>query len=172
MKYALLILSFCVVLFASSAAQAAGECYKQLEAEAEQGIRIHSELMVIALNCQHIHTANGKNLYTSYREFTARNIDLFANYETVLIDYFTRRGDGAPIDTLNNMRTNFANKISNDAAVMRPDMFCKRYSPRILKASDMGAADLRKWASTIYDSHPVSRPLCERGDISVKFGDQ
>lgn len=162
----------CALALFSTNAYAAAECYKLEEAEAEQGIRIHSELMVIALNCQHIHTANGQNLYTAYRAFTQRHIDLFAGYEKTLIDYFTRRGDAAPVASLNDLRTDFANKISTDAARMRPDMFCQRYAPRIVKASAMGDGDLRQWASTVYPAHPVSKPLCPRGDIQVKYGDE
>ena len=40
-------------------AEAGRQCYTHEEAEAEQGIRIHSELMVIALNCQHM-TPHGR----------------------------------------------------------------------------------------------------------------
>ena len=61
---------------------------------------------------------------------------------------------------LDALRTKFGNKISNDAADMRPDVFCSRYAPRITKASSMNETDVRKWASTVYESHPVSKPLC------------
>ena len=54
-----------------------------------------------------------------------------------------------------------AAKISNDVASMRPDVFCSRYAPRITKASSMGQMDVRRWASTFYKSHPVSKPLCK-----------
>src|SRR5687768_12155513 len=63
-------------------------CYTKDEAIAEQAVRIHSELMVIGLNCQHMTPAGQKNLYQSYREFTARHSSLFARYETTLMNYF------------------------------------------------------------------------------------
>lgn len=62
---------------------------------------------------------------------------------------------------LNAIRTAVANRISNDAAKMRPDLFCKHYAPRIEKASKMSEAKIRKWAQTFFDSHPVSLPLCK-----------
>ncbi|MCD8493897.1 MAG: hypothetical protein LRY54_00480 [Alphaproteobacteria bacterium] len=138
----------------------ASSCYMAQEAEAEQGIRIHSELMVIGLNCQHMASAGGQNLYTVYRDFTSRHLTLLETYEKILLASFKRDGDPRPVDRLNDMRTGFANKISNDAAKMRPDMFCQRYAPRIQKASTMSNDDVRRWAATIFPSHPVSKPVC------------
>ena len=141
----------------------AASCYKSSEAEAEQGIRIHSELMVIGLNCQHMATANGKNLYLAYREFTNQYGDLFGGYEDVMMNYFRKNGQSNPVASINTMRTQFANKISKDVADMRPDIFCKRYAPRIIQAVAMDRSQLKSWASTIYPSHPVSQPLCSGG---------
>lgn len=150
-----------ILLCLTSGGGFAASCYKASEAEAEQGIRIHSELMVIGLNCQHMATANGKNLYAAYREFTARHGNLFGGYEEILMNYFRKNGMNATAK-INTLRTQFANKISNDAADMRPDIFCSRYSPRIVQAASMSQQDLRKWAATIYPSHPVSKPLCDQ----------
>ena len=44
----------CFSLLLLSAPAMAANCYSAAEAEAEQGIRVHSELMVIGLNCQHM----------------------------------------------------------------------------------------------------------------------
>lgn len=148
------------MIFLSSAANA-GACYSNVEAEAEQGIRIHSELMVIGLNCQHMGKREGMNLYQQYRQFTSDHSGLFAKYEKILISHFAQNGGGKAEAQLNALRTGFANKISNDVASMRPDVFCSRYAPRITQASAMDHTTLRKWASTIYPSHPVSKPLCD-----------
>jgi len=136
-------------------------CYTQKEAEAEQAIRIHSELMVIGLNCQHMTPAGQKNLYQSYREFTAEHSSLFAGYETTLIGYFSRIGAGSPEAALNTMRTEFANKISLDSARMRPDLFCNHYMPRIQKVSTMDRSAIQKWAATFFPGHPTTRPICK-----------
>ena len=160
MRHALLaIMAVFSIMVLSNQALASG-CYSDLEAEAEQGIRIHSELMVIGLNCQHMGAREGMNIYSQYRQFTADHGDLFSRYEGILMDYFQRNGGGKPEDRLNTLRTNFANKISNDVATMRPDVFCSTYVPRIQKASELNHDELRRWAATIYDSHPVSKPLC------------
>lgn len=149
-----------VLCFLSLGAQAS-ECYSKLQAEAEQGIRIHSELMVIGLNCQHMAKRYDMDLYGQYREITSEHAELFELYEDALITFFEDRGDKKPESSLNALRTGFANKISNDAAAMRPDIFCGTYAPRIEKVHAMKRPELRQWAGTIYDSHPVSYPLCE-----------
>ena len=155
------VLSFIVVIILALVETAhAGLCYSDVEAEAEQGIRIHSELMVIGLNCQHMGARYDMDLYKEYREFTVKHADLFAKYEDILLSFFAKRGDQKPEVSLNTLRTDFANKISNDSAAMRPDIFCARYAQRIEKVSVMRQVDLRKWASTIYPQHPVSYPVC------------
>ncbi len=146
----------------SGAAWASSSCYTQAEAEAEQGIRIHSELMVIGLNCQNMHFKDGTNLYLKYRNFTQENVDIFAGYEDRLMAYYKKRGDKDPEASLNTLRTLLANNISNSAARMKPDQFCNRYVGRIFKASSMDGGAIKKWAGTIYPSHPVSNPICEQ----------
>ena len=136
-------------------------CYTLAEAEAEQGIRIHSELMVIGLNCSHMADANGSNLYMEHKKFTVRHAELFATYEKIIMDYLGRNGSKTPEKALHSMRTQFANKISNDVAVMRPDIFCKTYAQRIEKASEMDGEMLRKWASMQFPGHPVGYPICK-----------
>ncbi len=158
-----LVITLCaMIMISASSAQAAG-CYSKAEIEAEQGIRIHSELMVIGLNCQHMGAREGLNLYSEYRKITARHSKLFEKYESILMAYFAKNGGGKAEAQLNTLRTGFANKISNDVAAMRPDVFCSRYASRITQASAMNQNEVRQWASTVYPGHPVSRPMCAGG---------
>ena len=154
-----LVIFLGVMLFSSSSF---AKCYSMKQAEAEQGIRIHSELMVIALNCQHLWPKDKKNLYLQYKEFTKEHEDIFAGYEKTLIKFYKNEGLKAPEKHLHEVRTAFANKISKDAATMRPDGFCKAYAPRVPKAAQMNEATLHKWASRIFPSHPVSHPMCNK----------
>lgn len=152
---------FLAALIIMTGAAHASACYTQKEAEAEQAIRIHSELMVIGLNCQGMKFKDGTNLYVKYRTFANQHADLFAAYEETLMGYFRRTGAGNPEKELNDMRTYLANKIANDAAQMSPDQFCNRFVPRIFKAANMSRTELASWAGTIYPSHPVSKPVCK-----------
>lgn len=160
-KYITIFMLLCLFVVPTTSSANANSCYSATEVEAEQGIRIHSELMVIGLNCQVMGQRAGLNLYGDYRRFTADHADLFAKYEKIMLAYFNKNGGGKPEAQLNTLRTNFANKISNQVADMRPDVFCSRYAPRIVKASKMSMIDVRKWASTIHESHPVSKPRCK-----------
>lgn len=148
------------LVFSASAVQA--RCYNSSEFEAEQGLRIHSELMVISLNC-HKTTHNSGNLYIQYKDFTRRHQGLIGQYEQVLKNYFSRSGSSNPERDINDLRTNLANRISNDAARMRPNAFCKAYGGRITQALGMDQSKLRRWAATPFPGHPSSRPVCTAG---------
>lgn len=142
------------------------QCYTPAEAEAEQGIRIHSELMVIALNCQHMTPRGWKNFYVQYQQITNNNAALIRGYEETLINYFALAGRANPERALHNMRTDFANKVSLDAARMRPDIFCATYAPRLPKVEKMSTSEIKSWAANIEPGHPVSRPFCT-GDMGL-----
>lgn len=162
MKIRILPLLICfLTCFALVPDGKAASCYTDAEAEAERAVRIHSELMVIGLNCQHMRFSDGTNLYLEFRKFTADHGDLFAGYENRLLQYFQRQGLNGEAE-VNSLRTNVANKISLDVARMKPDRFCNHYAGRILKVAGFSDHDIRQWAATSYASHPVSRPLCVR----------
>lgn len=153
-------LVFLCVLMVSTSVNA--KCYNSSEFEAEQGLRIHSELMVIALNC-HKSTHTSGNLYVQYKDFTRRHQGLIGQYEQVMKNYYSRTGVHNAEAEINDLRTQLANKISNDAARMKPNVFCKAYGSRITQALGMDQAKLRRWASTPFPGHPVSRPICTAG---------
>ena len=138
----------------------AAKCYSPKEVEAEQGVRILSELMVISLNCQHKTPKGQENLYNQYKRFALKHEALFSGYENTLLRFYAKDGENNPTAHLHEVRTDVANKISKDAAVMRPDAFCKAYAPRIAKASAMPEPKIRRWAQTVFPGHPVSRKAC------------
>ena len=77
-----------------------------------------------------------------------------------MIRFYGSEGTGNPEARLHQMRTDVANKISKDAAVMRPDVFCKAYASRIAKAAQMSEPKIRQWAQTVFAGHPVSHASC------------
>jgi hypothetical protein len=154
-------LSFLMAVLVNHAALASS-CYSMREAEAEQGIRIHSELMVIGLNCQHIYKSRGKNLYRAYREFTSEHADLISYYEQVLLEHYrnSAKGSRSSQKKLDKLRTHYANKIADDAARMQINRFCAKYAPRISRVAEYTRQDIREWASTFYSQNPVTKPIC------------
>ncbi len=152
-----ILLCLCVITVSSSAF---AKCYTAREVEAEQGVRILSELMVIGLNCQHLTPKGQENLYTQYKKFALKHEALFSGYEDTLLQFYGSEGKSNPDSYLHQVRTDVANKISKDAAVMRPDAFCAAYAPRIAKAGQMGEDKIRRWAQTVFPGHPVSHEIC------------
>jgi len=157
----ILLLASAALFFTHISSAQAASCYTPAEAEAEQGLRIHSELMVIGLNCQAMKMrSGGPNLYAQYRQFTSNNSHVFEDYEQKILDYFRRTGVSDPEQALNTLRTGHANKVAFDAAKMQPHMFCNSYADRILKVRNMDASSLKNWASTFVNAQPLSRPIC------------
>lgn len=154
----ILLPALCAALLLPQAAFAG--CYSNKEIEAEQGIRIHSELMIIGLNCQHMASRHGENPFGIYKNLTMKYADLFADYETTMINYYQASGAARPEASLNTLRTNFANKISHDVAAMRPDVFCAQNIKRMERVSAMSREELRQWAGTLRPDYPVSQPVC------------
>ncbi len=161
MKFFFYVFCMVTVLLAARPADAAANgCFTPFEAEAEQGIRIHSELMVIGLNCRHLYRIHGRNLYDYYRAFTSRQSEVLEMYESSMLAYYRRIGVRNPDAALRSLRTKFANNVSVSVASMRPDIFCTKYSPRVYSASQMSVGDFRRWSTTYYTSHPVSQKMC------------
>lgn len=149
------VLIFVIALLITSSSAQAKSCYSAKEAEAEQGIRIHSELMVIGLNCQHMTPRGWKNFYQQYRDITQRQKSLISGYESILI-----KANGGSERKMHDMRTAFANQTSTDAARMRPDVFCSNYAPRIPKAAQMSRAEFQQWAASAASTQRSSKPMC------------
>ena len=156
--------ALCAALLIAAAAPVRAEaipsCYTPTEAEAEQGIRIHSELMVIGLNCQHMTPKGWKNFYAQYREITGRNAALISGYENTLVSWFARNGAANPDRAVHDMRTRFANEVSTEAAHMRPDIFCANYAPRLPLVDKMSPAQLRQWAASPSNQQKLTMPMC------------
>lgn len=156
-----LIIAALAVLCLSTAAEAAtSRCYAPKELEAEQGIRIHSELMVIGLTCMKM--PGGPENYTKYQKFTQKNSKLIAQYETDLISHYRKQGNKAAEQKLHTLRTAMANEISQHAISMSTSTFCRKFSPRIGQALAMDKPHLRAWAQHVWPGSPASEPLCKK----------
>jgi len=133
-------------------------CYSDAEVEAEQAIRIHSELMVIGLTCQRI--SQKQNLYQKYRVFTKKHANLLSHYEQDMIGYYQRQGAASPDRKLHTLRTSLANSISEHAVRMNTVSFCKNFSQRIDIALGMDEDKFRTWAQKVWPEQPPTQPIC------------
>ena len=156
MKFFVLITAF--IVLTSSAAMAVA-CYSPRHIEAEQGLRIHSELMVIALTC--MKQPGQSDLYQKYQFFTQKNQSVLSAYESDLMAYFRASGTPKPEKEFHNLRTRLANKISTMAVNTSTVTFCKTYAPRIDTALTMDSAKFQRWARQSYADAPTSRKMCQ-----------
>lgn len=164
-KFAMALgLALCVSTSAS-AATSSGVCYTAKEFEAEQGIRIHSELMVIGLTCMKM--PQGTQMYLKYKDFTEKNKKLIVQYENEIIGHYRREGAEKPEKKLHTLRTTLANQISQRAVSMSVSSFCQRFSPRIDQALAMDKEKLRRWAQQPWPGSPTSRPVCDSRSAST-----
>jgi hypothetical protein len=155
-----LILFIVLALFVSRTALAAS-CYTQEQFEAEQGLRIHSELMVIALTCMKA-PGGGPDMYKKYQAFTKKNLALIAQYETNMVSFFRTQGTKNSEETINNFKTGLANDISQHAISMSTASFCQHFGKRIDQALAMDGPTLRKWAQQVWPKSPPSHPICNK----------
>lgn len=152
MKKLLCLFSLFLPLLTALPAQA---CYNKAEFEAEQGLRIHSELMVIGLTCMKM--PQGPALYDKYRRFTSMNSDLIAGYENELIQHYGSHGE----EKLHTLRTNLANEISRRAATMGATTFCSKYASHLDQALAMDRSKLHRWAQHVWPGQPTTERMCQ-----------
>ena len=148
-----------VFLLSVAIISSAEACYSATEFEAEQGVRIHSELMVIGLTC--LKMPEGRELYRKYQAFTDNNFSLIAGYETDIISYYSKEGADEPEQKFHTLRTNLANEISRRAIAMSTLGFCQQFSPRLDTALAMDEQKFRRWAQHAWPNQPPSEPVCD-----------
>lgn len=140
-------------------AHAGKNCYDVNQFEAEQGLRIHSELLVISLTCQKV--PGYSNLYSKYQQFTKKNKLLLSDYENRLINFHKNNGERSPAKKLHSLRTDLANEISQHAITMSVTSFCTYFGKRVDKALNMEKAVLQKWARQIWPNQETKIAVCD-----------
>ncbi len=151
------ILSAAIALSFMSVAPAQA-CYNALQFEAEQGLRIHSEMMVIGLTC--IKMPGGRQVYNEYQEFDINNAALMDDYSEILLRHYQDEGVERPQRRLDKLRTNMANNISRMAIDMSTVDFCNQYEGHVTKAAEMSPGTVRLWAEHVWPNETTSEPLC------------
>ncbi len=144
-----------LILFLTSRAEA---CYTAREVEAEQGIRIHSELMVIGLTC--VNMPRGQELFNKYQYFTSKNASWISSYEADLIHHYADEGLANPEQQFHALRSELANEISRKAVTMSTANFCQQFAPRIDQALAMDDATLRRWARQVWPGMAMPEEAC------------
>lgn len=105
-----------------SCARASAPCYSPAEVEAEQALRLHSELMVITVTCHQ--DSMGRDLVRAYTGFTRDNIDMLHRAEATMTAYYKKAYGGKGVDRLDRLRTMLANEYGQKIADRSAQTFC------------------------------------------------
>jgi hypothetical protein len=144
-------------------AKPSGPCYSKAEFEAEQGIRFHTELMVIGLSCQAA-AGQGQDLFADYKRVTLALRDPIVAWERALIAHYKRSGAANPTRSLDNFRTAAANENAHRIAAVTVPVYCQTHIPVLKRALTLSAADARR---EIEEPKMVQIGVAQRCDIPV-----
>jgi hypothetical protein len=146
------------VLAASTSAWAKSACYSQAEYDAEQAVRLHTELMVIGLTCNAIEA--DRKLFSKYQQFTTKNRASLMNWEKVLIGHFRETDKSNPTRKFDDFRTVVANEIAQRSALLTPPVFCQTHSDLVDQALSLSDNDLKRYLSDNKVSQIGGAPPC------------
>jgi hypothetical protein len=144
-RLAVAVTTACVLATSTSAAWAKPACYSAAEYDAEQAVRLHTELMVIGLTCNAIEA--DRKLFSKYQQFTTKNRASLMNWEKVLIGHFREIDKSNPTRKFDDFRTVVANEIAQRSALLTPPVFCQTHSDIVDQALALSDSDLKRYLS-------------------------
>lgn len=144
-----------------AAAAPAPACYSPPEFEAEQALRLHTELMVIGLKCQEAY--KDKNPFGAYNQFTQTQKTALAAWEKRLIGYFGRAGgggSGSATARFDSFRTGLANEASRRVATIGATEYCEAMVPLAVQAATLSPAEVTKLVGDEHLMRLSRHPVC------------
>jgi len=133
-------------------------CYSPQEVAAENVLRLHSEMMVIAVTCRQ--SSYGHDLIAAHTRWTQRFIEDIKKAEAIMINYYkkTRGGDG--IAQLDDLRTKLANEFGQKSADEKPPVFCAYRRDNVMALYNSPALSAWDTAMRLYEGAPTFDPIC------------
>jgi hypothetical protein len=132
-------------------------CYSPAEQAAEQGVRLHSELMVISVTCRY--GSYRQNLPQVYRQFTQRNLGLIKGWESTMMNYYKKEGGGGEAG-LNRLRTVLSNEASQIMANMGAPSYCEKMRDKVVAASAWNPKAIQAELQRMNGHYPTTAPTC------------
>jgi len=124
-----LVVVLCV-LGAPLTAFASNRCYSPAEIDAENVLRLHSELMVITVTCRY--GSRGQDLTQAYTGFTRNNVSRIRDAEQTMVAYYKANYGGKGVDKLDKLRTQLANEYGQQIANVSAPVFCAEKRDRVV----------------------------------------
>lgn len=167
-------LSVAAILAAPSALSAPpeGPCYSVPEFAAEQGIRLHTELMVVGLTCQHMDVKGEVSLFNQYKQFTLKHQTRIQQWEKTLVGYYKRTAKGNPTRNFDSFRTRLANETSQRAIALTTPVFCGTHAPLVARAMAASLDEIERGLSPDADGvRMANAPRCDRPAPTILMAD-
>jgi len=120
-----------------AAAQAAPQCYRANEIEADQALRYQAKLMVLSDSCRS----------TSYTEFVTHNAEVLSRYQQQMIGFFRRHDTPRPEDALEKFLTRIANQLALSFGEEKLASLCPRSADFLTQAVNFGKDDFRSYVA-------------------------
>ncbi|MFV3128764.1 hypothetical protein [Niveispirillum sp. KHB5.9] len=154
------------------AAPPKGPCYSVPEFAAEQGIRLHTELMVVGLTCQHMDVKGQLSLFNQYKQFTLKHQARIQEWEKALVAYYKRTAKGNPTRNFDSFRTRLANETSQRAIALTTPVFCGTHAPLVAQAMAASLAEIEQGLSPdAAGVHMANAPRCDKPAPTVLLAD-
>jgi hypothetical protein len=146
MRKALLAAAIIAAASVQGASAADRACYSAADLEAEQAIRLQTNLMVISSACRD----------EVYGEFRARNKDAIMRYQRIMIAHFRRAGARNAQSEFDSWDTSLANEISLAEGAEPTVVVCQKAASLLRMASTLDPRGLHNYAvaQAAADPHP------------------
>jgi hypothetical protein len=135
----------------------AGECYTPQEFEAEQGLRLHTDLEVIMLTCKY--DGYRRPLKNSYAVFLKKYSMQIRQWENMIAQVYASSG-GSRGEVIDNFRTALANQKSHEAGVMSPRQFCIAYANWVPAVAAWSPEQVMNYVRTPDAARQTRKPPC------------
>lgn len=142
----------------SATAAPSSSCYTRVQAEAEQLLRLHSELMVATVTCRY--GSGSEDLASAYTAFTRNHINEIKAAEGTMVDFYRNADGGDAVTKLDRLRTMLANEFGQKIASLSAPVFCSSYRDRVVELRDAGSDMLDGEVKRLSVSYPTYSPVC------------
>jgi len=160
-------LLFCLLFLGlCSPAFAGGQCYSSTEVQAEQLLRLHSELLVISLTCRQ--SSTGGDLVKGYTGFTSKHITALHQAEETMKAFYEKAHKGKGTAELDRLRTRLANECGHEVVIESPNGYCASRRDKVVSLYDSPPDALYGYAARLYAGIPTAAPVC-RGATKANF---
>lgn len=137
----------------------AASCYTQEGYEAEQGLRLHSDMEVVMLTCKY--DGFKQPLSSHYKKFMGKYSRNIKGWEDVIARVFADTGRSRA-EVIDNFRTYLANRRSHEAASIGIRNFCVKYANLLITIGNYSPQQLVAHVRQQDFEFPPKLPPCGR----------